>query len=117
MILIGSKSGPQLLLLGLTAAGRHICLARTVFANLNVNVLVAGCVFSHALQTLPLPVVFHQSNWHVCVLDPAPPQIWVYNPTIWMQMAGSDVGDSFGIQTGKELDESDANTSQVRSMG
>ena len=54
--------GPKLLPPGLKAAGRHVCLASTVFAHLNVNVFAAGHMFSRALRTLLLPVVFRQPN-------------------------------------------------------
>lgn len=59
------------MLLGLNAAGRHICLASRVFTSLNVNVFVAGHVFSHALQTPLLPVVFqHPTGTFASWLQP-----------------------------------------------
>ena len=59
------------MLLGLNDAVRHICLASRVFTSLNVNVFVAGHVFSHALQTPLLPVVFqHPTGTFASWLQP-----------------------------------------------
>lgn len=76
--------------LGLNAAaGRYICLASAVFTRLNVSVSVVGHVFSHALQTLLLPVVSHQSHAHTvfCIqLSPYP------SPPIYLSLQDHHLG-------------------------
>lgn len=105
-----------------------VCPAQ-YFANLNVNVFVVGHIFLRALQTLHMTflLVAHQSGRHTGAPDPAPSHIWVCNQPcsldadgwFWWHVGswGGDVKNSFGIQTGKELEAAEANTSQVSCVG